>query len=110
MGAYIWGMRNLSEPEARAFAFSVLVIADTLLIFSLRTRKQSLLASLRSLNKMLAAVAGGTLMLLLLALYVPWLANLLRFAPLSPLQFVAATGVAFIGVGWFGLVRRWRSF
>ena len=109
MGAYLWGIKNLAEAEARAFAFVVLVIADMLLIFSHRTRQKSLWASLRSLNKMLAIVAGSTLLLLALVLYVPWLANLLRFAPLSPLLLATATGIAFIGVGWFGLVRRWQS-
>ncbi|HQQ73937.1 MAG TPA: cation-translocating P-type ATPase [Pseudomonadales bacterium] len=106
MAAYIWGIKNLVEPEARAFAFSVLVIADMLLIFSHRTRQKSLLASLRSLNKMLGIVAGSTLLLLALVLYVPWLANLLRFAPLSPLLLAYAAGIAFVGVGWYELVRR----
>jgi hypothetical protein len=54
-------------------------------------------------------VAGSTLLLLALVLYVPWLANLLRFAPPSPLLLAAATGIAFVGVGWYELVRRWRS-
>jgi magnesium-transporting ATPase (P-type) len=109
MAAYLWGIKNLAEAEARAFAFVVLVIADMLLIFSHRTHRKSLFASLRSLNKMLAIVAGSTLLLLALVLYVPWLANLLRFAPLSPLLLATATGIAFIGVGWYELVRRWRS-
>lgn len=109
MGAYIWGLRHLSEGEARGFAFAVLVIADVLLIFFHRSRRQMLLASLRSMNAVLAAVAGGTVALLLLALYVPWFAGLLRFTPLSALHLAAAAGVAFAVVGFFGLVRRWRS-
>lgn len=109
MGAYIWGIRHLADSEARAFAFAVLVIADVLLIFSYRSRRQRLLASLRSMNAMLAAVAGGTLALLLLVLYVPWFAGMLRFTPLSALHLAAAAGIAFIVVGWFGLVRQWRS-
>lgn len=107
--AYAWLLGQAVESEARAFAFATLVIANILLVFFHRARKTPLLASLRSMNAMLAAVAGATLGLLLLTLYVPFMADMLGFAPLSLLQLLVAGGVAAAGVGISGWLRRWQS-
>ncbi|MFN3397696.1 MAG: cation-translocating P-type ATPase, partial [Sulfurimicrobium sp.] len=58
LGAYAWADGRLAEPEARAFAFTTLVIANLALIFSNRSRSRSLLASLRTPNKTLQIVVG----------------------------------------------------
>ena len=62
---------QLTEPEARAFAFATLVIANLALIFSNRSRSRSLLASLTAPNPILWIVTGVTLGLLALSLYLP---------------------------------------
>lgn len=100
------GGRQLAEPEARAFAFTTLVIANLALIFSNRSR--SLLASLTAPNPILWIVAGVALSLLALSLYLPFLAGVFRFAPLPFVELGAAFGLGLVSVAWFGLLKRTR--
>lgn len=69
-----------------------------------------MLASLRNMNKSVATVSGVALTMLALVLYVPWLAEMFRFAPLSLLHLAASFAVALLGVGWFGVVQRLKWF
>jgi Ca2+-transporting ATPase len=105
LGAYAWADGRLAEPEARAFAFTTLVIANLALIFSNRSRTRSLLASLRVPNPILWIVTGLTLGLLALSLYLPVLANLFRFAPLPPTELAVAVGLGLVSVAWFQVLK-----
>jgi Ca2+-transporting ATPase len=99
LGAYAWADGRLAETEARAFAFTALVIANLALIFSNRSR--SLLASLRTPNKTLWIVVGVAFALLLLAAYTPWAAGALRFSPLPAHELAAACALGLLSVLWF---------
>jgi Ca2+-transporting ATPase len=101
MAAYMWGIHALPEDEARAFGFAVLILSNVLLIFFHRSRAHSLLASMRAMNKMVAIITGSIISVLLLVLYMPWLAAMFRFAPLALPYLLAAFVVAFVGVAWF---------
>jgi len=101
MAASWWVAGELSEGAARAFAFATLISTNVALIFSSRSRKGALLASLRVPNRALWWVVGAALSLLLLALYLPWLARLFVFAPL-PLSWLAlAFALALFSLPWF---------
>lgn len=58
LGAYVWTHGRLAEPEARAFAFTIRVIAKLAPIFSKRSRSRSLLISLTAPNSILWIVTG----------------------------------------------------
>jgi Ca2+-transporting ATPase len=109
MATVIWALHHMPEGEARAMAFVVLVVANVLLIFFHRSREHALLASLRRPSIALVAISLATLFLLLLVINVPLLAAMFRFAQLSLPHLLAALCAAFVGVGWYGLVRLWRS-
>jgi Ca2+-transporting ATPase len=109
LGAYAWAVGRLPEAEARALAFTTLVIANLVLIFADRSRTGSLLASLSAPNPILWIVASLTLVFLGLSLYQPFLAELFRFAPLPPGELAAAFGlgiVGVVGIRLFGPARR----
>ncbi|MBS1146895.1 MAG: family P-type ATPase [Proteobacteria bacterium] len=106
LGAYAWADGRLAEPEARAFAFTTLVVANLALIFSNRSRSRTLLASFTAPNPILWIVAGATLGLLALALYLPFLAGLFRFAPLPPDELAAAFALGLASVVWFRLLKK----
>jgi Ca2+-transporting ATPase len=108
MGAYGWAAHRLDEPEARAFAFATLVVANLALIYANRSRAQSLLAALTAPNPILWIVTGVTLCLLALALYLPFLAGVFRFAPLPPGELAAAFGLGLASVAWFQFLKRIR--
>jgi len=105
LAATVWAAGQLPEGAARAFSFAVLVCTNLALIFSNRSRAGSLWASLWVPNRTLWLVVGAALALLLLALYVPWLARLFVFdaLPLPELLVAAACGLA--SVLWFELVK-----
>ena len=108
-GAYWWGIGHLPEPQARAFAFSTLVIANLALILSNRSKNGSLLASLRRPNKALWIVAAATLALLALAIEVPVLFKLFRFDTPSPFVLFAVACLGALSALWFEVVRWSRS-
>ena len=101
LAATVWGASQLTEGAARAFAFAVLVCTNLALIFSNRSRAGSLWASLWVPNRSLWLVVLAALGLLLLALYVPWLARLFVFELLPVSYLAAAVGLGLVSVWWF---------
>lgn len=103
-----WGMAHLSEGAARAFAFATLVAGNLALILVNRSRTGSLVSSLRVPNRTLWWVCAGALVLMALALYLPWLAGLFKFE-LLPLHWLAvALGLGGLLVGVFELLKTVR--
>lgn len=70
------------EPEARALAYTTLIIANLGLILTNRSRTRTILATLRTPNRALWWVLGGATLFLTLVLCVPALQKIFRFAPL----------------------------
>jgi len=110
MGAYFWAQQRLSETEARAMAFTTLVLANLLLIFSNRSRSHSLWSALRTPNVTIWIVTGATILFLALALYLPFFASLFRFAPLSPAELAVAFALALVSVAWLEVIKKLRRF
>lgn len=87
VGAYAFGLAGGSgESEARMLAFVSLVIGNLGLIFSNRSRTQSILATLGSRNPALWWIAGGTILSLVAVLTVPILRTIFRFGPVQMQQ------------------------
>jgi len=103
--ATVWGAGQLTEGAARAFAFATLVCTNLALIFSNRSRASSLWASLWVPNRTLWLVVAAALGLMLLALYLPWLARLFVFETLPVVYLAAAAGLGLVSVLWFELVK-----
>jgi len=108
LAAYAWAAHWLSEPAARAFTFTALVLGNLTLIFSNRSRGSSLWASLRVPNRILWIVTLVTLALLGLTLYLPWLARLFLFAPLSASDLLTAVTLGLLSVLWIEVIRLGR--
>jgi Ca2+-transporting ATPase len=109
MASFAWASSRIPVPEARAFAFATLVVGNLALILSNRSVTRSLWATLRTPNNTLWVVVGLAWVLLLTALYVPWAASVLRFAPLPAHELAAACGLGLLSVLWFEgvkLIRR----
>jgi Ca2+-transporting ATPase len=105
LAVYVWGSQQLDEGQARALAFTTLVLGNLALILSNRAGARGLLVSLRIRNRTLWAVTALTLILLALALYWAPLAAVLRMTPLGP----GLLGVALLASGlcllWFESIR-----
>jgi Ca2+-transporting ATPase len=108
-GAYWWGLSHLTKPQARAFAFCALVIANLALILSNRSKNGSLFATLRRPNKTLWLVAASTVVLLVVVIEVPVLFELFRFDTPPPMALLAVAGIGLLSALWFELVRWTRA-
>jgi Ca2+-transporting ATPase len=87
--------RGMGEGEARMLAFSTLVLGNLGLILTNRSWSRSIVQTLRVPNRALWWVAGGTVLFLGLAVFVPFLRDLFRFGPLHlwEVALVAAAGL-----------------
>lgn len=109
LAAFAWASPRMDEPQARAFAFATLVVGNLALILANRSATRSLWATLHTPNALLWAVMGLATALLLIALYQPWVAGVLRFAPLPLMELALACGLGMLSVFWFEGVKRLRQ-
>jgi P-type Ca2+ transporter type 2C len=103
--------RGKADSEARALAFTTLIIANLGLILINRSWSQTVLATLRSPNAALWWVIGGAAVFLGLVLYVPVLRGLFRFAELHWIDLAVCLLAGALSISWFELfklVRRQR--
>ena len=75
---------NHGEDEARALAYTTLIVANLGLILTNRSRTRTIIATLHTPNAALWWVVGGAILFLSLVLSVPALREIFRFAPLHP--------------------------
>jgi P-type Ca2+ transporter type 2C len=104
----LWALPIYGEQVARASAFTAMILYNLGLILISRAGKRSLLETLFSPNAPHAWITLGSLALLGLALYVPWLQKVFMFAsiPVEALGFsVAAACISLAGAN---VARRWH--
>jgi len=103
---YVLALARLPVPEARATAFSALILCN--LGFLLAYRQQGGIAqALRAANPLFLAIGACALALLAASLYYPVLANMFQFAPPPPQWLAAALGTALLMMA--GLALRGRG-
>jgi P-type Ca2+ transporter type 2C len=93
--------RGQGELDARALAFTTLLMANLFLIFVNRSWTDTALATLRSPNTALWWVTGGAVIFLPLILYVPVLRDLFRFSTLHPIDLAICFLGGLTSVLWF---------
>jgi Ca2+-transporting ATPase len=99
---YSWAVASgRSENEVRALTFVAIVAGNLALILVNRSYQRTGIEMLRSPNAVLWGIVTATLGALTLAVYVPSVASIFRFAPpaAGDLAIAQAAGVA--GVAWF---------
>jgi Ca2+-transporting ATPase len=97
--------RGQGEQEARALAFTTLIIANLGLILTNRSWSRTMLGTLRSRNAALWWVVGGALVFLGLVLYVPFLRELFRFSTLHFEDLALCLTAGAISIIWFELFK-----
>jgi Ca2+-transporting ATPase len=102
--------RDQSTEEARALAFTVMVVASIGLILTSRSRSQSLVATLGRRNAALWWIVGAALAFLTLILYVPTLRELFKFGRLHSMDFVIAVIAGIICIAASEIVKRILRF
>lgn len=103
---------GVGEAEARALAFTTLVIANLGLIYANRSGERSIFATLRSRTAPLGWVTAGAIVVLAIALYVPFVRDLFHFGPLDALSVGVAVTAGVASVMWFEALKAimlWRQ-
>lgn len=96
------GLRNgLSDSEARALAFTCLVVGNLALIVVNRSLSRSMLATLRIPNAAQWWIIAGTSMTLMSVLLVPSLQRIFHFAPVHMDDYVFPALASVIALAWF---------
>ena len=90
-----------SETDSRTVGFSTLVVGNLALIFTNRSWTRTIWQSVREMNASLWAISIGTLVALLLVLYVPPLTRLFHFSAVHPSDIFTAVTAGCLGVLWF---------
>ncbi len=97
--------RGQGEREARALAYTTLIIANLGLIMTNRSWTRTIVETLREPNPALWWVVGGTFFFLGLVLYVPFLRDLFKFAYLHPIDLAVCLVSGVIGIMWFEVLK-----
>ncbi len=104
---YAWALGSgRSEGEVRAIAFASIACCNLLMIHATRSRVLSLFSALGRPNAALWWVTGGTLAALAAAIYVPPVAGLFRFAPLSAFDAAVPFIAGFAAVAWYEVYKK----
>jgi Ca2+-transporting ATPase len=99
---YGWALAaGLDAPGARALAFAALVCGDLGLIFANRSHALTAVELLGHPNPALWWILGGTLAALGAAIFVPALAQLFAFGPVTTLHLAGACALGFGSVAWY---------
>lgn len=107
-----WGVlqTGMSDELARTYAFTTIVFGNIGLILTNLARHQSFIAVLRTPNPALWWIVSGTLVALALAIYVPQMQSIFRFAGMPPEGIALCLAAAVAGLLWFELARRFNPF
>ena len=93
--------RGQGEKDARALAFTALVIANLALIVTNRSWSRPILSILQMPNPAMWWIVGGALLFLALVLYVPFLTALFHFSTLHPSDIALCAGGGAVSLAWF---------
>jgi Ca2+-transporting ATPase len=104
--------RGETATNARALAFTTLVIANLMLILANRSWTRIIVSSLRAPNPALWWVVGGAVVVLALSIYVPFLRSLFRFSVLHLTDIAicfAAGGASLLWFEAWKVARNWTT-
>jgi len=94
-----------SEDKARALTFTVLVVANLLVILANRSWTRSIISMFRVKNTALWWVVGGATLFLTLVLSVPFLRNLFHLQALGPEEIAVCLLAAIASIVWFEIYK-----
>jgi P-type Ca2+ transporter type 2C len=102
LAIYWWALETgRTDADTRTLGFATLVMANLSLILVTRSRRHTLVATLREPNPAAWWILAGGTAALLASIYVPALAEIFRFAPLGPGELAVAAVAGVASVVWY---------
>ena len=97
-----------SEFTTRTMVFTTLISANILLTLVNRSFYYSIIASLSNKNKLLPIIISITVIGSTMLIYLKPLANFFEFTALTQKEILISTGIGWLSVIWFELVKWWK--
>lgn len=97
--------RGIDVGEARALAFTTLIVANLCLIFSSRSNTKTMIEMIKVPNKAAWWVVTGTIIGLTLVLYIPFLRNIFHFNFLHLDDIIICIFAGLFGIGIFEILK-----
>lgn len=107
--AFIFALAlNLEKTsnEVRTMTFVTLVVSNIFLIFTNRSWSKSILSTFSVLNKSLAWVVSLIAIVLVLAVYVPFLRKIFYFDFLELSDIIISVSAGILSVAWFEILKK----
>ena len=102
-------IRGSGEAEVRTLTFTTIVVANLFLILTNRSWSETILTTLRTPNKAMWYVFAGTIVCLLLVLYIPALQSLFGFGTVSVAELITCAVAGASGIVWFECFKYWNA-
>ncbi|MBN1167703.1 MAG: cation-translocating P-type ATPase [Methanospirillaceae archaeon] len=93
--------RGFGDAEVRTLTFTTIVISNLCLILTNRSWSETILTTLRSYNKAMIWVFAGTIISLILVLFLPVLQDLFRFGAVPNIDLIICVLAGIMSVIWF---------
>ena len=107
---FIWGLNSgKGEAEARALTFSALVFANIMLIMTNLSWKDSFIGILRDAHRTFWFVSLGSVSVLMMALYLPFLRGMFHFGVLHADDLLITFCAGALSLAWFEILKACRS-
>lgn len=104
---YHFTLQLMPTPEAKAFTFLSLIIANLTLVYWERTNiHTTFIASQFLTNKILLGITFGTVLCLLTIIYIDFFAHLFQFSPLSFTKLFLSFLVGLSSLLWFIVIKK----
>jgi Ca2+-transporting ATPase len=101
--------RGFGETEVRTLTFTTIVIANLCLILTNRSWSDTIITTLRTPNKAMRWVFGGTITCLILVLSIPLLRDLFRFGTVPFMDLIVCALAGGASVIWFECYKYWNT-
>ncbi len=105
---FVSTQRGQGEDEARALAFTTLIVANLGLILTNRSWSRTIVGMARSRNNALVYVVVGAVAFLLLVLYTPGLREMFHFSIIHLIDLAICVGAGVLSILWFELLKAGR--
>ena len=101
--------RGFNETEVRTLTFTTIVIANLLLILTNRSWSETIMRTIQTPNRSMIWVFSGTIISLVLVLFIPGLQDLFRFGPVPFIELIMCSVAGVMSVIWFECYKYWNS-
>ncbi len=106
MGVYwVSMMRGQGENEARALAFTSLIVANLGLIMTNRSWTRTIFSTLKTPNAAVSWVFGGAIIFMSIVLFVPSVREIFRFSYLHTIDILICIAAGVISIVWFEIFK-----